>query len=258
MNNIVFQVNIIGHRTKPEFECSTKSWSKWCEKNNFLHLTLTEPIYDLNFMNANWHKFFCLELLENENIEYDQVCIVDADTIVHPDCPNFFEETDNKFSVVQTEGCYEWVNRSIDSYHNHIFTDVELDVWRYFNSGFMVINKNHKKFCDDIYKFYNENRDKLVYAQEKFKVGTDQTPINFLTKRHDIELKFLPNCYNLQDLFKKDLLFIDGYSWWKDSLDNMYNSGWVYHFNAVPQNTSGRDAGYWLKRTYEELYENRK
>ena len=48
MNNIVFQVNIIGHRTKPEFECSTKSWSKWCEKNNFLHLTLTEPIYDLN------------------------------------------------------------------------------------------------------------------------------------------------------------------------------------------------------------------
>ena len=28
--------------------------------------------------------------------------------------------------------------------------------------------------------------------------------------------------------------------------------GWVYHFNAIPQND--RDMRYWMKRTYEELY----
>tara|TARA_B100001113_G_scaffold270594_1_gene225353 strand:- start:980 stop:1756 length:777 start_codon:yes stop_codon:yes gene_type:complete len=258
LKNIVFQVNINGHRAKPEFEYSTKSWANWCKSNDFIHLTLTEPVYELDYMNANWHKFLCLELLENENIKYDQVCIVDADTIVHPDCPNFFDETDNKFSVVQTEGCYEWVNRSITNYGKFLFPKIDIKVWEYFNSGFMIINKTHRKFCDDIYKFYIDNRNNLVEAQEKFKVGTDQTPINYLVREHNIELKFLPNCYNLQDLFKKHLLFIDGYSWWQDDLVNMYNSGWVYHFNAIPPNDGDRYASYWLKRVYEELYENKK
>ena len=34
MSNVVFQVNIKGHRVKPEFELSTKSWATWCKKNN--------------------------------------------------------------------------------------------------------------------------------------------------------------------------------------------------------------------------------
>ena len=62
MSNVVFQVNIKGHRAKDEFQYSTKSWAKWCELNNFEHFVLTEPIYDLNYMNANWHKFFVLEI----------------------------------------------------------------------------------------------------------------------------------------------------------------------------------------------------
>jgi hypothetical protein len=255
MNNVVFQVNIKGHRVKPEFEYSTKSWAKWCEKNKFKHFVLTEPINDLTYMNANWHKFFVLEMLENENIDYDQVCIVDADTVVHPDCPNFFEETDNKFGVVQSDGCYEWVNRSIEGYRNFLFQDIEIKPWNYFNSGFMVINKSHQDFCKKVYDFYYENRDNIVLAQEKLLVGTDQTPINFLTKKFGIDLKFLPNCYNLQDPYRKNLLHVDNNCWWPDNLDNLLNSGWVYHFNSVPNNNLNRDAGYWIKQTYEELYE---
>ncbi len=63
MSNVVFQVNIKGHRVKPEFELSTKSWATWCKKNNIEHFVLTEPIYDLDYMNANWHKFFVLEYI---------------------------------------------------------------------------------------------------------------------------------------------------------------------------------------------------
>ena len=258
MNNVVFQVNIKGHRVKPEFEYSTKSWAKWCEKNKFQHFVLTEPINDLKYMNANWHKFYILEMLENENIDYDQVCIVDADTIVHPNCPNFFKETDNKFSVVQSDGCYEWVNRSISSYSRFIFEDIEIQPWNYFNSGFMVVNKSHKDFCNKVYDFYYENRDKIVSAQEQLKVGTDQTPINFLTKKFNIDLKFLPNCYNLQDMFRKTLLHIPSLhtnTVLQDSLDYVFKSGWVYHFNSVPSIAKDRDVGYWMKRTYEELYE---
>ena len=254
MSNVVFQVNIKGHRAKDEFQYSTKSWAKWCELNNFEHFVLTEPIYDLNYMNANWHKFFVLEMLENENIPYENVCIVDADTIVHPKCPNFFDEVGTKFGVVQSDGCYEWVNRSITKYREHLFEDISIKTWEYFNSGFMVLHKTHKEFCDKVYEFYNENRDKLVYAQKNFMVGTDQTPINYLTRRFDIELKWLPNAYNLHDPYRKSLLHIDSSNWWPDTLDNLFNSGWVYHFNAIPQNPMGRDSSYWMKRTYEQLY----
>ena len=255
MNNVVFQVNIKGHRVKPEFEYSVKSWANWCKKNGFEHFVLSEPINDLTYMNANWHKFYVLEMLENEGIDCEQVCIVDADTIVHPDCPNFFLETDNKFGVVQTDGCYEWVNRSISKYGEFLFPDVDIKPWTYFNSGFMVLNKSHREFCDKVYEFYNENRDNVVTAQEQFLVGTDQTPINFLTRRFDVELKFLPNCYNLQDMYRKNLLHVDPRCWWPDDLNNLYSSGWVYHFNSIPQNQMGRTAGYWMERVYKDLYE---
>ena len=258
MNNVVFQVNIKGHRAKKEFEYSTQSWAKWCKKNNYSHFVLEEPIQNLEYMNANWHKFYIFEMLDNEDIDYDSVCIVDADTIVHPDCPNFFEIVGDKFGVVQSDGCYEWVNRSIKKYGQYLFSEIELKTWEYFNSGFMVLNKKHAKFCDEVYKFYHSNRDKLIYAQKKFLVGTDQTPINFLTRKFNIDLKWLPNAYNLHDPYRKGLLCIKNINWLfdhvPDRLDDLFNSGWVYHFNAVPQNPMGRDAGYWMKRTFEELY----
>jgi len=42
--------------------------------------------------------------------------------------------------------------------------------------------------------------------------------------------------------------------WWTDELHYLKN-GWVYHFNAIPQNEMGRDANYWIERTYKELYD---
>ena len=183
MTDVVFQVNIKGHRAKPQFDFSTMSWSKWCKSQEIEHFVLTEPIYDLEYMNANWHKFFVLELLEEQGVDYNQVCIVDADTIVHPECPNFFNLTDNKFSVVQSDGCYEWVNRSITKYREHLFEDISIKTWEYFNSGFMVLHKTHKEFCDKVYEFYNENRDKLVYAQKNFMVGQEKDGLYLLIKK---------------------------------------------------------------------------
>ena len=55
-------------------------------------------------------------------------------------------------------------------------------------------------------------------------------------------------------MFRKNLLYIPGYSWGEDTLDNLYNAGWIYHFNAIPQNQAKRDSAYWMKRVYEELY----
>ena len=153
------------------------------------------------------------------------------------------------------DGCYEWVSRSIKNYGDYIFPEEEkLKPWNYINGGFQIVNETHKQLFQDIIRFYWENSDKLLHAQEEFKVGTDQTPINYLLRKFNVDLKILPPCYDFQDLFRKNLLYLPGYSWWEDKLDNLYNSGWIYHFNAIPQNQYNRDSAYWMKRVYEELY----
>ena len=73
--------------------------------------------------------------------------------------------------------------------------------------------------------------------------------------KNNVDVKILSSCYNLQDLFRKNLLYIDENCWWTDELINLFNAGWVYHFNAIPQNRMNRQVEYWMERTYKELYE---
>ena len=252
MKNIVFIVNIGGgdDRNKP-YKYSIKSWEKWADKNNAELFVLTEHVYEADYMHLNWHKSLALKLLKENNIEYDQVLIVDADTIVHPDCPNFFNETDRKLCAVVNEGCYEWVTRSIENYGDYIFPEIpKIKPWEYFNSGFIIVNKSHEEFFNSVIKYYHDNVNKFLHAKS-FYVGNDQTPLNYLTKKFNIETKLLPSCYNLQDIARKNLFTLGYKEWSKEPL--FYKAGWVYHFNAIPANMN--DVEYWMSRTYKELYE---
>ena len=215
MKNIVFIVNIGGDddRNKP-YHFSIKCWKKWADKNNAELFILTEKVYESDYMHLNWHKSLALKLLKENNIEYDQVLIVDADTIVHPDCPNFFEETEGKFCGVVNEGCYEWVTRSIENYGDYIFPEIpKIKPWEYFNSGFIIANKTHEEFFDNVLQYYHDNVD-------------------------------------LQNMARKTLFTLGYKNWSKDPL--FLKAGWVYHFNAIPANMG--DVAYWMEYTYNKLY----
>tara|TARA_Y100000034_G_scaffold113641_1_gene148873 strand:+ start:97 stop:864 length:768 start_codon:yes stop_codon:yes gene_type:complete len=254
MKNVVFMLNIdLGNGRSTPYHYSIKSWNKWCNKNEVDLFVLEDLLFPVDRMKITFQRYYLFDILEENDIDYDQILMVDSDTIIHPDCPNFFEETENKYCGVMNDGCYEWVSRSIKSYHDFMFPDQErIKPWNYINGGFQVVNKKHKQFFQDMVRFYWEKSDKILESQEAFKVGTDQTILNHVLRKWNIDVKILPSCYNLQDLFRKNLLHIPGHSWWEDSLENLYNSGWIYHFNAIPQNE--RHAAYWMKRTYEELY----
>tara|TARA_R110002020_G_scaffold46024_9_gene131227 strand:- start:4270 stop:5052 length:783 start_codon:yes stop_codon:yes gene_type:complete len=254
--NVVFMPYInLGDNRNESYDLSVKSWKHWCDKNDVDLFVWDDLVFPIERMKITWQRYYLFDILESNEIDYNQVLMVDADTIIHPDTPNFFKETENKYCGVINDGCYEWVSRSIKKYGDYIFADEQkIKPWNYINGGFQIVNKNHKQLFQDIIKFYWENSDKLLHAQKEFKVGTDQTPINYLLKKFNVDLKILPSCYDLQDLFRKNLLYISGYSWWEDKLDNLYNSGWIYHFNAIPQNQYNRDSAYWMKRVFEELY----
>ena len=260
MQNIVFIPNIdLGNGRSTPYHYSVKSWQKWCDKNDVKLVEWTEPIMDHNNFPIIYQREWVFDILEHNDVDYDQVLIIDADTIVHPDCPNFFEKTNREYTAVVNNGCFEWVTRSINAWGHYMFPDVEKPkVWEYFNTGFIIANKEHKSFFKTIQEFYLENVDRLYEVRNKEKYdglpipGVGQTCVNFLVKQHDIKVNYLPERFNLTDLFRKNLLHIPGHNGWsKDEL--IYKDvGYIFHFNAIPKND--RHVEYWMKRTYEEWF----
>ena len=129
------------------YKYSIASWKQWCEKNDCDLVVMDEPICPVSEMKITWQRYYALDILDNSGIDYDQVLMVDADTIIHPDTPNFFEMTDGKFTAVHNEGCYDWICRSIENYHKHLFSDMKIPFGlnEYINTGFLIFNKSHKK-----------------------------------------------------------------------------------------------------------------
>lgn len=243
MSNIVFTVNIKNpdnpSRCKP-YQVSVDSWKVWAKKNDCEVFILDQWVYDKEVMNPNWHKLLVFDLLENSGIEYDQVLIVDSDTFIHPDAPNIFEETDNKFCAVHNDGSYDWVMRSMEVYSKYVFEGYMFDWSEYFNSGVMVVNKGHKSLFKDILNFYLSNQQLVQNIQSNFGVGTDQPILNFFVHKNNVDLKLLPYKWNMQDLHRKEIL----------TEDMLFTKlGWVYHFNAIPVNINSYKTWYWLEKT---------
>jgi len=245
--NIVFIVNIQESDRSNSYQYSIDSWKYWCKKNDCELFLLTERIYEKNIMNPNWHKLFVFDLLEANNIDYDQVLTVDADTIVHPDCPNFFNNTEHKYCAVHNEGCYDWVIRSIENYSKYLFDGLVFPFWEYFNSGFIIANESHKDLYKKILDYYFQNKENIINIQNTFHVGTDQPVINFFINKEEIDYKLLPYEFNMQDLSRKEIL---------NNELTMAKIGWIYHFNAIPKEHGS--PGYWMEKTFNHLYKNKK
>lgn len=253
MKNVVFIPNInLGNGRSTPYHYSVKSWEKWASKNDVLFIEWVDPIMDSSTFPIIMQREWVFDILDHNNIDYDQVLIVDADTIVHPDCPNFFEETNHNYAAVVNNGCYEWVTRSIREWGKAMFPNEPLvKSYDYFNTGFVIVNNKHKEFFNIVKNLYLERGEEIKMYRDQIKASTGQTIVNFLLQKHNIKTTQLSESYNLQDLFRKNLLHIPGHSWWSDEL-HFLNSGWVYHFNAIPKNP--RDVAYWMERTYKHLY----
>lgn len=246
MKNIVFITNI-KNPLKPErselYNLSIESWKIWCEKNNCELFVLDEPLMDLSEMTPIYYRHYWPNLLPD--VTSQQICTVDADTIIHPLTPNFFELTDNQFCGVHNDGDYDWIIRSIENYQYEfpeIFTK-KFNIWKYINSGFMITNKNFQFVHETLLDFYWKNKEKVLYCQKHYGVGTDQPLINLITNQIDVEVKILPYQFNMQDLPRKNVL---------DERMLFTNIHGIFHFNAIPGGPE--KVNYWMRKTYDYLF----
>ena len=247
--NIVF-IPWIKDESRPTrslpYRYSIASWKKWCKKNNCELVIMDELLCPIDEMKITWQRYYVLDILENSGIDYDQVLMVDADTIIHPDTPNFFEMTEHKFTAVHNEGCYDWICRSIENYNKYLFPgDVPFELSEYINTGFLIFNKSHKQFLNDFLDFYHNNKQNINEIQNTFHVGTCQAVIQYFIKQKKVELNLLPYEFNMCDLNRKEIL---------DEQLTMTKVGWIYHYCAIPDNHEADKTLYWMKKTYEHLY----
>ena len=242
--NIIFLINIVhDDRSKNQgYEWSIKSWRKYAEKYGHKVFVLDKTLFEVSYMKPQWYKMYILDLLEANEIEYDQVLYVDADTVIHPNAPDIFDYTEHKFCAVRNYGDMDWVLRSMENYSKYIFNNFNFPFYKYFNSGVMVFNKKHKEFFKSIQNFYHANKDSIIKMQSTFGVGNDQPVLNYFVNR-DIpdDYKVLPYEWNMQDMTRLEVLT-------EDYLHTRY--GYISHYNAGVKPTPG----YWIEKTYKHLY----
>ena len=180
------------------YKYSIDSWKKWCDKNDCELFVLNDLVLDNDKMGICWQRYYLFDILEANDIQYNQILMVDADTIVHPDCPNFFEMTDGKLCGAQFDGSW-----------------------------------------------YFTHQDNLVKLQQTFFNGTDQTPVNILVHRNNIDMKLLPYEFNMNDMTRKEIL-----------ADDMLftKCGWIYQYNAIPNNEENKLTNYFMEKTYKYFY----
>ena len=105
--NVVFWVGVKNEKYSEKYggwdwmDITRKSWEYWCKKHDVEMFVLSDELRDKTIMKPTWQRWHVFEILEANEIDYNQVALVDVDTMIHPEAPNFFDET-KKFLVGQT------------------------------------------------------------------------------------------------------------------------------------------------------------
>ena len=247
MRNLVFIIDIKKDgKTKKEYQTSIDSWKHFCKKYDHEIMTMEQPVTDMKYMGVIWQRYYLFDILDANQLKFNQILIVDADTIVHPDCPDFFEMTDNKYTMVHDDGDFDWIIRSMENYQKHLFVDEPLFNWyEYFNSGFQIVNYSHREFFNTMKDFYHGNFRQIQWCQKKYGVGTDQTPLNYLIRKHNIEMTALPYSYNMSCMAGKEVV--------NEQMQHT-KAGYVMHFNGLPNKDVS--VPHWMTKTYDYLYGN--
>ena len=244
MKNIIFMVAIPKNGIlPPEYQYSINSWKNYCDTHNCELFVMDTPVMDLSIMNPIWQRYYLFDLLDASEIEYNQILMVDCDTIVHPECPDVFELTDSKYTLIHDDGSYDWILRGMEHYEREIFKGEWFDFSEYGNGGFQIVNETHKQFFNDMKELYFDNSDTIQHIIKTYGVGSDQTILNFMLHRHDIKRTILPYQFNMTCMPKKEILG-----------DDMLHTkvGWVMHFNGLPNKETS--VPYWMEKTYNYLY----
>lgn len=222
-------------------EWSLKTWNYYCKKYDCKLIVLQDPLYDTEWMRPTWQRWHVYEILEHNNIEYDQIALIDIDTMVRWDAPNIFEVSEGRYTGVIDDLSIEWLYNSIVGYKEY-FPNIDLQWDKYINNGMLVLPKEGgKEFCKKVIDFYLANVDSLRDKQHvSLKKGTDQTPINYLAlETFGNDINYISKKFNMTHMYKTHA-FVE---------DIFIKCSYVWHFNGLPR----EQRNTYMKYTWEKI-----
>jgi lipopolysaccharide biosynthesis glycosyltransferase len=235
--DVVF-ITAIGYPQKMTYgEFCFKTWEWWCRKNGVRLFIMKENRLTPEVSKPTWLRYSLFSVLEEAKIPCDRAAMVDGDTMVRWDCPNFFELAEDQFCAVRDDRYPQWVRKSIKGYR-HLFPNIDLEVRDYFNAGFVIVGQRHRPLFRAVLNFYRHHQGYLDNLERRLRRGTDQTPLNYLARKNGWPVKYLPEAYNL-------LHFVPSrydHPWLIDRfpLDSFIRRGYIWHFNGLRKSLNRR------------------
>jgi hypothetical protein len=194
------------------FEYSIASWKYWCEKwgvRLYIYDTPGDPEHVMH--KPTWQRWFdVFDQLEENDIDYNKIAVIDASTIIRWDTPNFFDRIPNgKVNVFRSLENIRWVYQGVSGYADFFkqhYPDFTFDLTKYMSCGWQIFDKSHKPFLNKLKTFYYDNYDKIMVLQnDKVCRGTDQPVYNYLLQIHNVNIvQALPPSYFLNHLHRFD------------------------------------------------------
>jgi hypothetical protein len=179
---------------------SRATWQWWCDRHGIEFLVLDRPLggSDYALMPPTFQRWLAPEHIIRERGEDTVVAVVDADTMIRWDTPDFLEDA-RGFSAVKAINA-SWIAQSIDAFQP-LFPDVSLPWWQYFNAGLVVVGAAQLRVLRAFLSLATSRWPELDAVMRSGDVGTDQTPLNFVLRRERELLRILPPPFNYLHCF---------------------------------------------------------
>jgi len=226
-------------------EFSELTWGWWCKKKGVEFVIVDQPLgtREVQALPPTFQRWFALQMLLHEYGHDAQIAIVDADTMIRWDTPDFFDIAGAEFAAVRDSSAI-WVYSSINA-HQHLFPDVFVPWWDYFNTGLVVLNENHRELTQALIDFaLNRNAD-LAELDNPWGYGDDQTLLNFILRQRSVPILFLQATYNIMHCvtYTPEISKLErmqqspqalGFSLFS-GVPEFVGMGYIWHFTNVPK-----------------------
>lgn len=204
--NVIYRISYDGIRDYNTI-FANDTWEFWCQQTKCIHITRTVSTYSEGVKTV-------FSYLENNNIEYNKIFIIDATAVVKWNCPNIFDIIDHRLVGWRDMG-------DLKSIYNRV---QKQDLTKYINYGSIIVNSTHKDIIHNLsdtqslHEFENELNKALNNIEINLNISKE------FNLNHMIKYDWLS--HNWQDGKDKTPFFIKyAYIWRMDTMDTkQYNN----------------------------------
>lgn len=224
---VAIQEETSKYNHKEYFEISKLCWQSYCKKHNIDFVLIDKKLPNVKF--CVWHKEFIFDYIGDR---YEKIALVDFDTMVNWNSPNFFDLYNDEFcGVIDNESLF-WTENSLNAFKNSFeeLKNVDIKLCEYINGGVLFFHRSHKKFFEQLKNFYIRNKSTFDNWNVP-NTGKEQTILNLYLKKENVNKKYLDFRFNTMRLIKNDWLH---YNWQlnEDKTPFFIKYSYIWHFTG--------------------------